>query len=125
METLLFPDGSFDLVVAHGIWNLADSDDVFVAAVEAACRVAGRGAGLFVFTFERTPQTSAPQQGSRFANQGPDGSARCYTTAADLEALLAARGFRRAAGEDLRHYNQPPKPGAPPPIFEGIWKKEP
>ncbi len=51
MAPLPFDDATFDLVVAHGIWNLARSGAEFRAAVSEAARVAKPGAGLFVFTF--------------------------------------------------------------------------
>ncbi len=53
MEHLPVPDRAFDLVVAHGIWNLARSGPQFRLAVAEAARAARPGAGLFVFTFSR------------------------------------------------------------------------
>src|SRR6476659_2497658 len=53
MAPLPFDDGAFDLIVAHGIWNLARSDREFRSALREAARVARPGAGLFVFTFSR------------------------------------------------------------------------
>ena len=54
MERLPMRDASVDLIVAHGIWNLASSSSQFRAAVREAARVARPGAALFVFTFSRT-----------------------------------------------------------------------
>src|ERR1044071_8705378 len=53
MDYLPARDRSFDLVIAHGIWNLARSAVEFRRAVGEAARVARPGAGLFVFTFSR------------------------------------------------------------------------
>ena len=53
MSALPIASRSMDLVVAHGIWNLARSGAEFRAAVREAARVARPGAGLFVFTFSR------------------------------------------------------------------------
>ena len=46
MEILPVPDRSFDVVVAHGIWNLARSGGEFRAAVQEAARAARPGANL-------------------------------------------------------------------------------
>ena len=54
MEQLPIASASVDLVIAHGIWNLARSAAQFRAAIREAARVARPGAGLFVFTFSRT-----------------------------------------------------------------------
>ena len=54
MEQLPIASACVDLVIAHGIWNLARSAAQFRAAVREAARVARPGAGLFVFTFSRT-----------------------------------------------------------------------
>ncbi len=51
MDRIPARDRSFDLVIAHGIWNLARSAVQFRQAVGEAARVAKPGAGLFVFTF--------------------------------------------------------------------------
>src|SRR6478735_8672585 len=53
MQRLPVRDRSVDLVIAHGIWNLARSGDEFRRAVAEAARVAKPGGRLFVFTFSR------------------------------------------------------------------------
>ncbi len=58
MDYLPLRDANFDLVVAHGIWNLARSAAEFRRAVAEAARIARPGAGLFLFTFSRA--TLAP-----------------------------------------------------------------
>ena len=50
MDALPAQDGAFDLLVAHGIWNLARSTSEFLRAILEAGRVAAPGAALFVFT---------------------------------------------------------------------------
>jgi ubiquinone/menaquinone biosynthesis C-methylase UbiE len=59
MDSIPARDGSFDLIVAHGIWNLARSSAEFRRGVREAARVARSGAALFVFTFSRN--TLPPQ----------------------------------------------------------------
>ena len=77
MERLPLPDASVDLVVAHGVWNLAPSSDVFRGALAEAARVARPGAGLFVFTFPGTPSPTMPcrwtarASSSRSSRAGP------------------------------------------------------
>ena len=57
-----------DLVVAHGVWNLARSGDEFRRALRDGARVARPGAGLFVFTFSRNtlPADVSPVPGETF-----------------------------------------------------------
>jgi len=65
MDRLPVADRSCELVVAHGIWNLARSSAEFRAAVREAARVSADGAALFVFTFSRNtlPADAAPVHG--------------------------------------------------------------
>ena len=66
MDRLPLRDASIDLVVAHGIWNLARSAAELRRAIAEAARVARPGAGLFVFTFSRAtlaPPPSPPAAG--------------------------------------------------------------
>ncbi len=53
MESIPTKGQSFDLIIAHGIWNLAPSVALFRRAVEEAARVAHHETALFVFTFSR------------------------------------------------------------------------
>src|SRR5512144_1708425 len=68
MDRIPARERSFDLVVAHGIWNLARSAAEFRRAVLEAARVAQPGAGLFVFTFSRNtlPPETQPVAGEPF-----------------------------------------------------------
>lgn len=60
MDDIPAKDASFDLVVAHGIWNLARSAVEFRRAVGEAGLVARPGAGLFVFRTSSWPSWPAP-----------------------------------------------------------------
>src|SRR5262245_52759446 len=53
MDALPAAAGAFDFVIAHGIWNLATSDDEFRRGMAEAARVLRRGGAMFVFTFSR------------------------------------------------------------------------
>ena len=53
MDALPVCSGTVDLVIAHGIWNLARSGLEFRRAIAEAARVATAEAALFVFTFSR------------------------------------------------------------------------
>ena len=67
MDELPVVDWSVDLIVAHGIWNLARTGDEFRRGVREAARVARRDAALFVFTFSRQTlsPTARPVRGRR------------------------------------------------------------
>jgi SAM-dependent methyltransferase len=128
MAPLPFADGAFDLVVAHGIWNLARSADEFRAAVAESARVARPGAGLFLFTFSRNtvPRDARPDPGESFVYSSWNGEPHCFLTEAQIIAELAAAGFARDTPGPLTEYNAP-KPGdvrmsgGPPVIYEGTF----
>jgi ubiquinone/menaquinone biosynthesis C-methylase UbiE len=79
MERIPAVDRSFDLVIAHGIWNLARSAAQFRQALDEAARVAKPGAGLFVFTFSRNtfPAQVAPVAGEPFVFTEFSGEPQC------------------------------------------------
>jgi SAM-dependent methyltransferase len=127
MAPLPFPDASFDLIVAHGVWNLARSDAEFRAAVAEAARVARPGAGLFVFTFSRhtLPDNAAPDPGETFAFSSWNGEPQCFLSEEALVSELARAGFARATEGSITEYNRP-SPGAvrlsgPPVIYEATF----
>lgn len=62
MDVLPAPSRAFDLVIAHGIWNLARSGEEFRRAVKEAARVAKPGAALFIFTFSRNTLPLTPDR---------------------------------------------------------------
>jgi len=130
MAPLPFDNASFDLIVAHGIWNLARSGAEFRAAVAEAARVAKPGAGLFVFTFSRhtLADDAAADAGESFVFSSWNGEPQCFLTEAQLIAELAQAGFTRDVDGSLTEYNRPApgavRMGGPPVIYEGTWRKQ-
>jgi len=130
MEHLPARDRSFDLVIAHGIWNLARSAAQFRQALDEAARVAKPGAGLFVFTFSRNtlPAHIAPVAGEPFVFTQFSGDPQCFLTDAQLGAELGRVGFVRDPSVPFQEYNLP-KPGAlstgkAPVIYEAAFRRE-
>lgn len=119
---------SFDLLVAHGIWNLSRSDAELHAAIAEAARLAAPGAGLFVFTFSRgsLPPEARPVAGERFVFDGPPGGRFCYLAPADLERELAAAGFTPDPSVEMTEHNRPSFAGShlggPPAILEAAFR---
>ena len=109
MSALPVRDGSMDLVVAHGIWNLAGSSVEFRRAVREAARAAKPGAALFLFTFSRNtlPPAAAPVQGETFVFTQFAGEPQCFLTAEQLIDELQTVGFRPDEGVPLRELNRP------------------
>lgn len=129
MDAIPAPDRSFDLVVAHGIWNLARSAAEFRRALGEAARVAKPGAGLFVFTFSRNtfPPRTEPVPGESFVFTQFSGQAQCFLTEAQLVAELDAVGFAPDPAVPFTEHNLP-RPGAlasgsPPVIFEAGFRR--
>jgi ubiquinone/menaquinone biosynthesis C-methylase UbiE len=131
MTQLPFPDGMFDLVVAHGIWNLAQSGTEFRAAVAEAARVARPGAALFLFTFSRhtLADDATPDAGESFVFSSWNGEPQCFLTEAQILAELRHAGFVREATAPLTEYNLPRpgtiRAGGPPVIYEGTFVRRP
>lgn len=108
MDRIPARDCSIDLVVAHGVWNLAGSAMEFRRAVGEAARVARPGAGLFVFTqFSGQPQ--------------------CFLTEQQLIAELGAAGFVPDPAVPLTEYNRPQpgslRSGGAPVIYEAAFRR--
>jgi SAM-dependent methyltransferase len=129
MDRLPLRSAAFDLVVAHGIWNLARSRIEFRAAVAEAARVALPGAGLFVFTFSRSTLAPAaePVAGESFVFTQFSGEPQCFLTEHELLDELAAAGFRRDPPGALAEHNKP-RPGhtlgrSGPVILEGTFRR--
>jgi ubiquinone/menaquinone biosynthesis C-methylase UbiE len=140
MAPLPFKDKTFDLVVAHGIWNLARSGGEFRAAVLEAARVAKPDAALFLFTFSRRtlPADARPDSGETFlfsswhavANgvcggvaertagfaravdvaREGHGEPNCFLTQEQIFEEMARAGFVRDSAAPLAEYNVP-RPG--------------
>ena len=108
MDYLPLRDASVDLVVAHGIWNLARSGAEFRRAIAEAVRVARPGAGLFVFT--------------QFA-----GEPQCFLTEVQLTEELLGAGFEKNPPGPLTEYNRPlagrTLTQSGPVIYEGTFRR--
>lgn len=110
MDLLPTRAGVFDLIVAHGIWNLARSAAEFRRALDEAARVAAPGAGLFVFTFSRhtLPPDARPVEGEPFAFTQFSGEPQIFLTHNQLITELAAVGFVPDDAIPFAEHNQPP-----------------
>lgn len=131
MDALPARDGTFDFIVAHGVWNLARSAAEFRRAVADAARVAKPHAPLFVFTFSRhtLPDDAQPVSGEPFVFTQFSGEPQCFLTAAQLVSELDSAGFAIDARVPLAEHNLP-KPGAldsirTPVIYEGVFRRVP
>jgi SAM-dependent methyltransferase len=129
MENIPARDRSFDLIIAHGIWNLARSATQFRQAIGEAARVAKPGAGLFVFTFSRNtlPPEAEPVAGEPFVFTQFSGEPQCFLTGAQLRTELGRVGFALDPGVPFREYNRSP-PGALmtgtlPVIYEAAFRR--
>ena len=95
MDALPIPDTSVDLIVAHGIWNLAGSASHFRRGVGEAARIARRGAALFLFTFSRNtlPAAAEPVAGETFVFTQFAGEPQCFLTREEILDELGRAGF--------------------------------
>jgi len=109
MDELPAPDGAFDLVVAHGIWNLARSTSEFRRAIREAGRVSAAGAALFVFTFSRStvPPDAAPVPGEVFVFTQFSGQPQCMVTREQLTNERAQAGFAPDDAVEFTEHNVP------------------
>lgn len=128
MDHLPMPDACVDLVVAHGIWNLARSGAEWRRALAQAARVARVGAGLFVFTFSRhtLPAAVEPVRGETFVFTQFSGEPQCFLTADELVEELAAVGFGPDPALPLRELNRSSRLAGTtsgPVIFEGTFRR--
>lgn len=128
MDSLPVADDSCDLVIAHGIWNLAPTTGMFRRAVREAARIAKTGAGLFVFTFSRNtlPPDAEPVPGEQFVFTQFSGQPQCFLTAEELVAELASAGFEPDAAVPLTELNRSGAPrlaGGPPVIYEAAFRR--
>ncbi len=129
MEHLPLADRCADLVIAHGIWNLARSAAQFRAAVLEAGRIAKSGAGLFVFTFSRhtLPDDAQPVPGEPFVFTQFSGQPQCFLTDAQLFGELQRAGFLPDSAVPLTEYNRPTaatiQQGGPV-IYEAAFRRQ-
>lgn len=131
MDALPVRDASVDLVLAHGIWNLARSAAEFRRALREAARAARPGAGVFAFTFSRNtfPASAEPVAGEPFVFTQFSGQPQCFLTESQLLAEFADVGFVPDPAVPLTEYNLP-RPGAlrtgrVPVIYEALFRRRP
>jgi ubiquinone/menaquinone biosynthesis C-methylase UbiE len=127
MERLPVRDRTADLIVAHGIWNLAKSDAEFRRAVREAARVAKLGGARFVFTFSRhtLPAAAVPVSGQRFTFTQFSGEPQIFLTDTQLCEEMAAAGFTPDAAVPVSEYNRPAgavRQAGPPVIYEAAFR---
>lgn len=129
MDQLPLADSSFDVVVAHGIWNLARSSAEFRRATAEAARVARPGAGLFVFTFSRATlgEAVAPVPGERFVFTQFAGEPQCFLAEEELLQELRRAGFEKDPVGPLTEYNRQTSrrrlASSAPVIYEGTFRR--
>jgi SAM-dependent methyltransferase len=128
MDRLPLHDASVDLVVAHGIWNLARSAAELRRAIAEAARVARPGAGLFLFTFSRSTLAPGdlPIAGESFVFTQFSGEPQSFLTEAQLLEELRVAGFVKDPPGPLAEKNLP-LPGrtltrSGPVIYEGTFR---
>lgn len=128
MDALPVGSDQFDVVVAHGVWNLARSSGEFRRAIAEASRVACSGAALFVVTFSRhtLPPRAVPLAGEPFVFTQFSGHPQCFLTEDELVSELGASGFVLPPGEVIRELNRPRHQALAtggPVLFEGVFVK--
>ena len=138
MDDLPVAGNAYDLVVSHGVWNLARSEDEFRMAVREAARVARDGAALYLTTFSRNtlPPHAEPVSGTRYIFTDFNNEPQCFLTAEQLCDELAAGGFYRKDNSLPDELNRPAwwEAGAPagggnvritrpkrPVLYDGVW----
>jgi SAM-dependent methyltransferase len=128
MDDLPIRSQSVELIIAHGIWNLARSGAQFRQALREAGRVAKPGAGLFVFTFSRNTfsRETEPVAGESFVFTQFAGQPQCFLTEAQLVDELGAAGFVPDPGVPITEYNRPQpetlRRGTVPVIYEAAFR---
>ncbi|HSD27543.1 MAG TPA: methyltransferase domain-containing protein [Vicinamibacteria bacterium] len=128
MDRLPVSGRSFDVIVAHGIWNLAASSAEFRRAVAEAARAGRPAAALFLFTFSRNTlaPSAAPVAGEPFVFTEFAAEPQCFLTEDQLLSEMAAAGFE--ALRPLTEHNRP-RPGqlnpGGPVIYEGTFRLRP
>jgi ubiquinone/menaquinone biosynthesis C-methylase UbiE len=127
MAALPMAGGSADLIIAHGIWNLASSGAEFRQAVREGARVARPGAALFVFTFSRhtLPADVTPVAGETFVFTQFSGQRQCFLTHHQLLEELASAGFVPDPAVPLRELNRHKgllNTPSGPVIYEGTFR---
>lgn len=126
MDRLPVADRSADLLVAHGIWNLARSSAELRSAIAEAARAARPGAGLFLFTFSRNtlPPDATPVAGETFVFTQFAGEPQCFLTRDAILEELAAAGFTPDPAVPLIELNARTgmMPSRGPVIYQGAFR---
>ncbi len=128
MDAIPARDRTFDLIVAHGIWNLARSSGEFRRAVAEAARVAALGADLFVFTFSRhtLPDRAEPVAGESFVFTHFSGEPQCFLTEDQLVSELRTAGFSPDPEVPIQELNRRAPgvlvAGPAPVIYQGAFR---
>jgi ubiquinone/menaquinone biosynthesis C-methylase UbiE len=130
MSQLPFADRVFDFVIAHGVWNLATSDDLFRTSIREASRVLKPGGGLFVFTFSRHTlgENISPVSGERYVYDQFSGARQVFVTAQQLIEELHDAGFEPDASVPLTEHNRAHRAllaSGGPVIYEGAFRRAP
>ena len=129
MDHLPIRSDSIDLIIAHGIWNLASSGAELRAAIAEAARVAAPGAALFVFTFSRHTLADAavPVSGESFVFTDFSGEPQVFLTREQLLEEMNGAGFALDPSLPFRELNLPPpgqaRIGGAPVIFEAAFRQ--
>ncbi|MCC7415623.1 MAG: class I SAM-dependent methyltransferase [Acidobacteria bacterium] len=126
MEQIPAADRSVDLVIAHGIWNLARSSAQFRQAACEAARVAKPGAGLFIFTFSRKTFTpdAQPVAGEPFVFTQFSGEPQVFLDREQLVAEMREAGFALDDRVPFREYDRPNQmAGTGPVIYEAAFRR--
>ena len=126
MDALPVASACADLIVAHGIWNLARSAREFRDAVREAARAARPNAALFVFTFSRhtLPPGVRPVEGETFVFTQFSGERQCFLTRGELLAELDAAGFTPDPAVPLTELNRRSGlvPASGPVIYQAAFR---
>jgi SAM-dependent methyltransferase len=129
MDRLPVSDAGVDLVVAHGIWNLARSGDEFRRGVREAARVLVPGGSVFVFTFSRhtLPERADPRPGEAFVFDQFSGEPQCFLTGAQLVQELGDAGLELDSAVPLVELNRPARvalaASRTPVIYQGVFRR--
>ncbi len=109
MDALPVRSGTVDLIIAHGIWNLARTGLELRQAIAEAARVGTAGAALFVFTFSRRtlPPTATPVADESFVFTQFSGGPQVFLTEDQLIEELGTAGFVPDPALPLRELNVP------------------
>ena len=125
MEQLPIAGRSMDFIVAHGIWNLAQTTAQFRAAVREAARVVRPGGSLFVFTFSRSTLPDSDRPLERYVYTRFSGGPQIFLTVDELVEELAAAGFSVDPSIPIVEHNRRPKGavyvGGSPTFIEGTF----